>query len=90
MTYFFKFVSINNMQYKNFGKFLKNKRESIKPKMTLNRFAINNDIEPAIISRIENMKQDVKLVVLGKIANGFEMTVSELMDEYEKSEFSNN
>ncbi len=77
------------MQYKNFGKFLKNKRESIKPKMTLNKFAINNDIEPAIISRIENMKQDVKLVVLGKIANGLEMTVSELIDEYEKSEFSN-
>lgn len=88
MTYFLKFDRINNMQYKNFGKFLRKKRESIKPKIALNKFAINNGIEPAILSRIETMKQDVKLVVLGKIAKGMSMTVSELLDEYEKSEFS--
>ncbi len=88
MTSFLNFDKINYMQYKNFGKFLRNKRESIKPKMALNRFAINNGIEPAILSRIETLKQDVKLAVLGKIANGMEMTVSELLYEYEKSEYS--
>ena len=71
------------MQYKNLGKFIRFKRVSLGE--TLNGFAINNDIEPAILSRVENEKQDVKLGVLTKIANGFNLTVSELLAEYEQT-----
>lgn len=83
MIYFARFVSIVIMQYTNFGKFIRTKRIALG--ITLNNFAINNDIEPAVLSRIETGKQDIKLGVLRKIANGFEVLVSELIGEYEES-----
>lgn len=70
------------MQYNELGKFIKNKRLSIG--ITLNKFAIENDIEPAVLSRIENLKQDIKIGVLVKIANGFNLTLSQLLSEFEK------
>ena len=70
------------MQYKELGKFIKNKR--LLTGVTLNKFAIENDIEPAILSRIENLKQDIKIGVLVKIANGFNMTPSKFLSEFEK------
>ena len=48
------------------------------------KWVIENDIEPAILSRIENLKQDIKIGVLIKIANGFNMTPSEFLSEFEK------
>lgn len=71
------------MQYNNIGKFIRANR--LKLNQTLNNFAINNNIEPAILSRIENGKQDIKLGVLNKIAKGFSLKASELLIEYEKS-----
>lgn len=57
------------MQYKEFGKFIRYKRESVG--YTLNKFAIENDIEPAILSRIENLKQDIKFgILVAKITVG--------------------
>lgn len=73
---------IEKMQYNELGKFIKNKR--LLTGITLNKFAIENDIEPAILSRIENLKQDIKIGVLVKIANGFNMTPSEFLSEFEK------
>ena len=70
------------MQYNELGNFIKNKRLSIG--ITLNKFAIENDIEPAVLSRIENLKQDIKIGVLVKIANGFNLTLSQLLSEFEK------
>ena len=72
------------MQYLIFGKFIHNKREGLQPKPSLNSFAIENGIEPATLSRIENGKQGIKLVDVGKIAKGFNMLASELISEYEK------
>lgn len=69
------------MQYNELGKYIKEKRQSIH--RTLNCFAIENNIEPAILSRIENLKQDIKLGILIKIANGFDMTPSEFLHEFE-------
>ncbi|MBR1776361.1 helix-turn-helix transcriptional regulator [bacterium] len=69
------------MQYKNLGLFIKNRR--LDAGYTLNSFAIQNDIEPAILSRIENIKQDIKLGVLIKIAAGFKQTPSEFLLEFE-------
>lgn len=75
------------MQHKNFGKFVLNKRISLSPKISLNKFALNNGIEPATLSRIENVKQDLTLDTLYKIAAGFGVKASILLDEYEISSF---
>lgn len=52
---------------------------------TLNKFAFDNDIEPAILSRIENLKQNIKLNILEKISYGFKMTPAQFLVEFEKS-----
>ena len=72
------------MQYKDFGKYIRIKRTEAN--MSLNNFALQNDIEPAILSRIENQKQDIKLNVLIKIANGFQLSPSELLKEFEETQ----
>ncbi len=72
------------MQYRDFGKYIREKRKSIGK--TLNGFAIENDIEPAILSRIENQYQDIKLNILIKIANGFNKSAGEFLTEYENSQ----
>ena len=70
------------MQYEKFGLFIKEKRQKLG--ISLNKFCFDNNIEPAILSRIENLKQEIKLDVLNKIANGFGLTVGELITEFEK------
>ena len=71
------------MQYDSLGKYIKIRREMFGK--TLNGFAIENDIEPAILSRIENLRQGIKLNILAKIAKGFGKTVGEFLIEYENS-----
>ncbi len=88
MKYFVYFVSIVIMQYRNIGQFIRLKRIALG--MSLNNFAISNDIEPAVLSRVERGMQDVKFGVLVKIAQGFKMLVSEFVIEYEKSNFTQN
>ena len=63
------------MQYNNLGKFIKYKR--LQKHISLNKFAINIDVDSAILSRIENQHQNIKLNVLEKIARGFDMTPAE-------------
>ena len=65
------------------GKYIKEKR--LKTGRSLNNFAIKFGIEPAILSRIENLKQDIKLGVLIKIAEGFGQTPSQFLADYESS-----
>ena len=71
------------MQYKNLGNYIRKKREKIN--ISLNEFAIANDIDPAILSRIETLKQNIKLNVLEKIAKGFNQTPAEFLTEFEKN-----
>lgn len=73
------------MQYTNFGKFLRHKRETLCPKVSLNQFALENGIEPAALSRIERQKQGISLERLSQIANGYGVLISELIAEYEQS-----
>ncbi len=73
------------MQYTEFGKFIRRKRKSLKPKISLNNFAINNGIETSALSRIETQKQGISLDRLAQIANGFNVSVSELIAEYEQT-----
>ena len=56
---------------------------AILPKISLNQFAIENDIEPATLSRIENEKQGISIKLLAKIARGFNTKGSKLLIEYE-------
>ena len=77
------------MQYKYFGKFIRAKRMSLQPSISLNKFAFDNDIDSAILSRIETMQQDIKLNILVKIAKGFGQTISEMFEEYEQYEREN-
>lgn len=69
------------MQYKNLGIYIKEKRQE--KGYSLNSFAIANDIDSAILSRIENLKQNIKLNVLEKIAKGFDKTPAEFLLEFE-------
>ncbi len=72
------------MQYKNLGKYIRIKREAMK--VSLNEFAFANDIDPAILSRIETQKQNIKLNVLEKIAQGFDKTPAEFLTEFEENQ----
>ena len=70
------------MQYNTLGFYIRKKR--LLSKMSLNSFAIENNIEPAILSRIERTQQGIKLNTLIKIANGFNMSAGEFLTEFEK------
>ena len=70
------------MDYKELGKYIREQR--VKSGKSLNSFAIDIGIEPAILSRIENLKQNIKLNVLVKIASGFGKTPAVLLAEFEK------
>jgi transcriptional regulator with XRE-family HTH domain len=70
------------MQYELLGKYIQEKRQSLG--YSLNGFSIENDIDPAIMSRIENLQQNIKLNVLEKIAKGFGKTPAQFLTEFEK------
>lgn len=74
------------MKHGNLGKFIKQKRLKELPEVSLNKFAIDNDIDSATLSRIENLKQDIKFRTLQNVANGFGMKASELIKEFEMTE----
>jgi len=69
------------MQYNEIGKYIRRKRKLTGK--SLNEFAVDNDIDSAILSRIENSKQDIKLKILQKIANGFGQTPSKFLADFE-------
>ena len=71
------------MQYSNLGQFIKNKR--LEKGLSLNKFATEAEIDPAILCRIENLKQGIKIEILEKIANGFDTKLSEFLREYENN-----
>lgn len=71
------------MQYTKLGKFISEKRKKLN--ISLNKFALENNIEPAALSRIENLKQGIKIETLCKIANGFKTTPARLLTEFEKA-----
>ncbi|MDD3593467.1 MAG: helix-turn-helix transcriptional regulator [Candidatus Gastranaerophilales bacterium] len=69
------------MQYDKLGLYIKNKR--LKAGKSLNGFALENGIEPAVLSRIENLKQGIKLDALFKIAKGFGQSPAEFLLTFE-------
>lgn len=71
------------MQYSQLGKFIKEKRQQ--KGLSLNKFATEAEIDPAILCRIENLRQGIKLDVLEKIAFALEIKLSKFLAEYEKT-----
>lgn len=69
------------MQYSDLGEFIKSKR--LQKGLSLNKLAMEAEIDPAILCRIENLKQGIKLNILADISNAFDLTVSEFLREYE-------
>jgi len=84
MIVLLSYLIIEKMQYNNLGKYIQEKRLSLK--YSLNHFALNNGLEPAVLSRIENLKQGIKLDVLVKIACGFNQTPAEFLAEFESKQ----
>ncbi len=83
MIFILAYRIITNMQYTKLGKFIFDKRENLK--VSLNKFALANNIEPATLSRIENLKQGVKVETLIKIAKGFGTTPAKFLTEFENT-----
>lgn len=69
------------MQYEDLGKFIKLKRKELG--LSLNRFAVETDIDPAILCRIENLQQGIKVNILKKIADAMHTTPSKFLEEFE-------
>lgn len=71
------------MQYINFGKFVRNKREKLGK--SLNVFAIECEIDKASLSNFERGLNSIYFNNFIKIANGFNMTPAELLQEFEQN-----
>lgn len=69
------------MQYHELGKFIKYKRGQTG--LTLNKFANAAEIDPAILCRIENLKQGIKINILENISNALKTTPAKLLTEFE-------
>lgn len=76
------------MQYNKLGSYIKYRREKLD--ISLNSFAIQNEIDPAVLCRIENLKQNIKINVLEKIALGFELSPAKFLLEFEEYSHKNN
>ncbi len=69
------------MQYSELGKFIKNKR--LQKGLSLNKLATEAEVDPAILCRIENLKQGIKLDIIAKISAALGLKLSEFIAEYE-------
>lgn len=71
------------MQYSDLGKFIKLKR--LRTGLSLNKFATEAEIDPAILCRIENLKQGIKINILENIARVFKISPAEFLTEFENT-----
>lgn len=71
------------MQYEEFGTFLRKKRLALKPKISLNKFGVETQIDSSSLSKIERLKQGITLKYLVQIANFYGIQLSKLIEEYE-------
>lgn len=69
--------------YKNISSYIKQRR--LEKGVSLNVFAIDNELEPATLSRYENGKRAINLMNLVKIANGFNQSLAEFLIDFEKN-----
>ena len=82
MILFLLYCIISIMQYDELGKYIKLKREKLG--ISLNKFAQDADVDCAILCRIENQKQGIKLNILEKIANKFGKSPADFLKDFEE------
>lgn len=63
--------------FQKLGEIVKNLRE--KKQISLNIFSFENDIQKSLVSRIENGKNEPRLISLWKIAEGLNIKLSALI-----------
>ncbi len=83
MKLYLLYLIIEKMQYNYFGNFIRRKRLGLN--YTLNKFAIECELEPATLSNFERQNSDLYFSNFIKLAKGFKVSPSELLAEYEKS-----
>lgn len=77
-------ISNEEIQYlASFGQGLKSLRVNV-AKKSLRIFAYETDVPCATLSRIENGQRIPNLIILKRIAAGFEISISELIDRIER------
>ena len=69
--------------YKKLGQYIKNKR--IKEKWSLNKFAIEIEMESSTLSRNENGKSVINIETINKIAKFYNQTPAEFLADFEKN-----
>ena len=67
---------------KNLGKYIKKKR--IEAKWSLNKFAIEVEMESSTLSRNENGKSVISVETISKIAKFYNQTPAEFLADFEK------
>lgn len=72
------------MQYYDFRNFVRLKREKLN--ISLNSFALNCGLDSATLSNFETGKSDILFMNITKIPKGFNMSLGELITEYENSQ----
>ncbi len=68
--------------FKKLGKYIKNKR--IKAKYSLNKFAVEVEMESSTLSRNENGKSVINIETINKIAKFYNKTPAEFLADFEK------
>ena len=68
--------------FKRLGKYIKNKR--VEAKWSLNKFAIEVEMESSTLSRNENGKSVINVETINKIAKFYNQTPAEFLADFEK------
>lgn len=68
--------------YKDISLYIRGRRRE--KGISLNTFALDNELEPATLCRYENGKRGISLANLVRIASGFGQTPSEFLADFEK------
>ena len=71
------------MQYSTIGQYIRKRR--IQTGKGLNTFAFDCDVDPATLSNFELGKSDIYFGNFIKIANGFDITPSQLLSDFENN-----
>lgn len=80
MKWLFAYFCMN--YYKKLGQYIKNKH--IKAKWSLNKFAIEVEMESSTLSRNENGKSVINIETINKIAKFYNQTPAKFLADFEK------
>ena len=77
----------NMNYYEKLGQYIKRKR--IEAKWSLNKFAVEVEMEASTLSRNENGKSVINIKTINKIASFYNQTPAEFLTDFEKYDKAN-